>query len=127
MTKETTDQRGERIAAELRAATREAAGVLKDMQSTLAKARDLVDRYAATRIEEVMNGYLKQCQAAVDGWNTDMQADVNRLQQKAAEVKQHLLDTLGDLYDIKITETHEVPGVPDAVRHIEGTFVPKRR
>jgi hypothetical protein len=122
---ETSAERGERIVAELREATAEAAGVLKDLTATLGKARAMIDQYAATQVETVMNGYLKLCQKAVDGWNAEMQADMNRLRTQVNERMQELIARLGDLYDIKIIESHEIPGMPGSVHEITGTFVPK--
>lgn len=125
MTKESAEARAERITRELRAATVEAAGVLKDLTTALAGARKMADQYAAHQVETVMNGYLKLCQSAVDQWNADMQADVARLQEMAAKRTQEIIDSLGELWNIEMTEKQEIPGIPDAVRTVTGRFVRK--
>lgn len=62
MTKETTDQRGERIAAELREATAEAAGVLKDMRAVIREVRELLPRAARMAVASELLPHLQAMQ-----------------------------------------------------------------
>jgi hypothetical protein len=57
VTRESPDQRAERILAELRAATSEAAGVLKDLRAAQKSAREQVDDYLGKGVQDALNFY----------------------------------------------------------------------
>lgn len=76
MSRETPEQRAERILAELRAATTEAAGVLKDLQHAIKSARATVEQYTHDEVQKSLDGYTAQWQQAADGFHAEMKADI---------------------------------------------------
>jgi len=87
VTRENPLERAERITRELRAATAEAAGVLKDLQHTIASARGKIDEYAATELQKVCDAHFDRVQAIADQWHQDMIANFKEL--NAAAVQRH--------------------------------------
>lgn len=73
---ESPEARSERILAELRDATREAAGVLKDLKAAQAEARKQVDEYARGEVERVLARYTTEWQAGADEFHAEMKADI---------------------------------------------------
>ncbi len=57
MSRESPEARAERILAELREATREAAGVLKDLAAAQKSAREQVDDYLGKGVQDALNFY----------------------------------------------------------------------
>lgn len=70
--------RAERILAELRAATTEAAGVLKDLERGMKQAREQVDGYYSTRVKTSLDEHTEQWQMWVDQFWSDANADLGR-------------------------------------------------
>lgn len=87
--KETPEARQERILAELRAATAEAAGVLKDLQRTIESARERVDEYAVPQIDALAHQTANEMTADIrqlgERLTAKMQAAVNAHEAKIAE------------------------------------------
>lgn len=75
--------RAERIAAELRAATAEAAGILKDLRSEAKRARSQVDEYLHDQVQAAMNHYAEAVQAGCEQFNRDAHADLQRHMDQA--------------------------------------------
>lgn len=59
MAREGSEERAVRLLAELHEATREAAGVLKDLTALTSKARVMVEEYARTEVEEFIRAAVK--------------------------------------------------------------------
>lgn len=83
MSRETPEARAARILAELRAATVEAAGVLKDLQAAARKARGQVDEYLHSEVENTLNGYVRQVEEHGLRVLKLASAEVNRVSQNA--------------------------------------------
>ena len=64
---ESPEERAERITAELRAATSEAAGLLKDLKAVQRAARAQVDEYAHDEVSRALN-------EAAEQWGTELTA-----------------------------------------------------
>lgn len=69
--------RAERITAELRAATAEAAGVLKDLTHAVRQARATVEEYCATEVQRALDENTRHVQSLVDSWNEEARTHIN--------------------------------------------------
>lgn len=79
---ESPEARAERILAELRAATSEAAGVLKDLVKAIASARGQVEEYLHAEVEQALHEYQQ-----------DMIAGTRRItSEHEAKVTQRVID-----------------------------------
>lgn len=76
MSRESPEARAERILAELREATREAAGVLKDLARAQAEAHRQVEDYAHDEVERALAKYTTRWQAEADRFHAEMKADI---------------------------------------------------
>lgn len=69
---ESADQRAERLIRELREVTAEAAGVRKDMESTLKGARAMIEGYLRDEVQRELNRFTAEWQGHLDrmgqGW-----------------------------------------------------------
>lgn len=74
---EPPDQRAERLTAELRTATREAAEVLKDLTRAMRGTRAQVDEYLHDQVQHDLDKNTRLVQSLIDEWNRDMAADMN--------------------------------------------------
>ena len=122
MTREDPLERAQRITRELRAATAEAAGVLKDLRATLRGAHEMVDAYAASEVSAVMNTHLQTCQDNVDQWYRDMTEDHKRVCDQAQEIHAKLLTRLGAGFEMVIDKKYD-PGDGSSIT-ILGTLKP---
>lgn len=85
---ESPEARAERITAELREATREAAGILKDLAAAMREARAQADGYAHDVVESTLAKYTDSWQEAADQFHADMREDVTgRIVQWVAVVQ----------------------------------------
>lgn len=73
---ESPTERAERILAELRAATAEAAGVLKDLAAAQKSAREQIDHYLGDEVQKAHKHYTAQWQAGAEQFIADMRQDV---------------------------------------------------
>lgn len=73
---ESPEARAERILAELREATREAAGVLKDLAAAQKSAREQIDDYLHDEVERVLAKYTTTWQEGADQFHAEMKADI---------------------------------------------------
>lgn len=79
---ESPEARARRIIEELREATRDAAGALKDLQAAARQARSQVDEYLGD-----------ECQAALDKTNENLIAEMRRVQaEHEKKVIQRVID-----------------------------------
>lgn len=78
MAKETPEERAERILAELREATAEAAGVAKDLRAAAKAAREQIDNYLGTEVNNAHKLYTQQWQASAEQFIADMRSDVTQ-------------------------------------------------
>lgn len=85
MSKESPEARAERILAELRAATAEAAGVLKDLNTARTAARKQVDEYLHAEVEKALNGYVAQVEEHGLRIVKLASAEVNRVSKNAVD------------------------------------------
>lgn len=63
--------RAERIGAELRAATQEAAGMLKDLRAAMKEARAQVDEYLHTEVQAALDTTMADLQQVAHSFATD--------------------------------------------------------
>jgi len=117
--RESAEARAERIAAELRAATAEAAGTLKDLVAVIASARKSVDEYAAREIERVMNLHLVKCQESVDQWYRDMVENVNAVRARVDEAEANLSTQLDKTFQVPLEQAHKFQALLETMPHIE--------
>lgn len=75
--------RAERILGELREATTEAAGVLKDLRAAMKQARDQVDGYYSERVKVDLDRHTQSWQAEIDQWWREAKADLQRIVSNA--------------------------------------------
>lgn len=75
--------RAERITAELRAATAEAAGMLKDLARAVRQAREAVEGYCATEVQRALDENTRHVQSLVDGWNQEAMTHINGVIERA--------------------------------------------
>jgi len=71
--------RAERITAELREVTREAAGVLKSLQVAAKNARAMVDEYYSDQVKTVLDAHTAKWQADIDQFWADAQTDIKKV------------------------------------------------
>jgi hypothetical protein len=71
--------RAERVTAELREASREAAGVLKDLRVLMKSAREQVDGYYSANVKAALDEHTQTWTADVDQWWSDAKADLQRM------------------------------------------------
>lgn len=109
MSREDPLARAERITAELRVATAEAAGVLKDLHAVIKAARTMADQYAAHEVSRVMNEHLRRCQSLADTWYADMVQDHNTTMDKLTDAQQNLLDRLGKGFELSFVPPDSDP------------------
>lgn len=97
-------ERAERITAELREATREAAGVLKDLRTAMREARIQVDGYLATEVQKASDHYMTQWQAGCDQFYEDFRQDVADKINQAQHDTHAMLGSIGAI-DVLIKAT----------------------
>lgn len=124
MTREDPQARAERITAELRAATAEAAGVLKDLTAVIKSAIDMVDKYAAHEVSRVMNAHLRRAQEISDQWHAKMKADGIEAMAKMNAAHQVLLTELSQGFDL-VLKRDDGQG-PEETINLTGTMRPKQ-
>lgn len=91
MTRETPEERSERILAELREATREAAGVLKDLQAAAKEARAQADDYLGKGVQDALNFYKAQVEEVCQHYADEARKDIaGHLTQWAAVIKNEI-------------------------------------
>lgn len=103
MTKETTDKRGERIAAELRAATSEAAGVLKDLRATISEVRALLPVAARMAVASELLPHLEAMQQSITDTIYAAELEVrNRFNETSEDVEALMNDMVarGNIYKL---------------------------
>lgn len=74
---ESPEARAERIIGELRAATADAAGVVKDLERVAKLARAQIDEYLPREVERIVNTYVAQVQGDLDQWQLDMHTEIS--------------------------------------------------
>lgn len=111
--------RAERIAGELRAATAEAAGVLKDLTAAIRRARAQVDEYAAHEVERVMKLHLDTCQAAVDQWYKDMVANVNQINERFTVAEGQMTERLARTFTVPLDQARKFEELLNTMPHVE--------
>lgn len=90
---ESREDRAERLTAELRAATSEAAGVLKDLTRMMREARAQVDEYAAERVAAQLDNLATQAVDLLKEQNDDFLAKFAEARDAACvEADEHLRD-----------------------------------
>lgn len=97
MTRESPEARAERILAELRAATAEAAGVLKDLDAAAKRARRQVDGYLHDEVQKAHNEYTAQLQAGADKFITDHLAHLDKCAEKVARQAETTIRNAGTI------------------------------
>jgi hypothetical protein len=117
--RESAEARAERITLELRAATSEAAGAVKDLALVLASARKMVDEYAAREIERVMNLHLVKCQESVDQWYRDMVKNVDAVRARVDEAEANLGAQLDRTFEIPLEQAHKFQALLETMPRIE--------
>lgn len=91
MTRESPEERSERIRDELREATREAAGVLKDLQAAAKEARAQADDYLGKGVQDALNFYKAQVEEVCQHYADEARKDITQhLTQWAAVVKNEI-------------------------------------
>lgn len=70
--------RAERLIAELREATREAAGVVKDLERAMKQAREQVDGYYSTKVKATLDAHTER-------WDTEV---IERLRKMTEQVNE---------------------------------------
>jgi hypothetical protein len=106
--RESPEERAERILAELRAATSEAAGVLKDLQAAARTARAQIDEYLPREVERVVNAYIEQVQQQLDAWHAAMIADVQASMDRAAARADRAIDAAVGIEMLAMVVVREV-------------------
>lgn len=79
MTREAPEERAARILAELRAATAEAAGVLKDLKAAAKAARVQADDYLGQGVNEALLHYKAEVEQVAQHYNTECHKDLTRM------------------------------------------------
>lgn len=105
MSRETPEARAERILAELRAATAEAAGVLKDLQHTIKGARAQVEEYLHDECERALI--------------ENTRSVVNTAKRVCAEHEAHVIARVIDYAALIEANFSREALVREAVNHIE--------
>lgn len=105
---ESAEERAQRITAELRTATSQAAGVLRDLERVIKNARHLVDEYAANEVSRVMNHHLAQMQALADQWNRDMFADHARVMKRLDESRERIIAALDMEFQVPLQQAENL-------------------
>lgn len=119
-------ERAERIGAELRAATQEAAGLLKDLRAAMKEARAQVDEYLHTEVQAVLNANTVHVQSLVDAWNEEARGHVEGVIKRAADRADAIIESastiasLGEaLVDQVARNTRYIDGVPHIIYGVE--------
>lgn len=110
MARETSVERAQRLVGELREASAEAAGVLKDLQALIRSARAMADEYAAHQVQDVMNAHLRRCQQLANEWYADFKADGQQRLDSFNTAQQQLLDRLAAGFEMVIDTTDAPAG-----------------
>jgi ElaB/YqjD/DUF883 family membrane-anchored ribosome-binding protein len=97
MSRETPEQRAERILAELRAAASEAAGVLKDLQAAAKDARRQVDEYASKNMTQSLNDLLEQLNAGGRKFIVDHLAHLDEQAERVARQAETTIKNAGTI------------------------------
>lgn len=110
MTRESPEARAERILGELRAATAEAAGVVKDLERVIRLARERVDEYAIPQIDAKVN---------------ETAADIRRDYLALAQSWQEKINVVFETYDARIaTYVEREPLITAAVNQVYTELAP---
>lgn len=125
MTREDPAERAERITRELREATAEAAGVLKDLQAVIRSARAQVDEYAAKEVSDVMNAHLQRTQQLADEWHAEMKADGQRALDRFMTTQQELIDKLAKGFEMRIDDPNRPGDEHSETFTLTGMLVPR--
>lgn len=78
-------ERAERLLTELREATAEAAGVVKDLRRAMKEAREQVDGYYSAKVKASLDEHTATWTEEIDQWWSDAKTDVKKI--TAAAVK----------------------------------------
>lgn len=79
MTRESPEDRAVRIAAELREATREAAGVLKDLLAGAKQAREQADDYLGTGVQTAFDHYKNEVETVGQHYLDEAKKDIAKM------------------------------------------------
>lgn len=80
---ESPEQRAERILTELREATSEAAGVLRDLLRAGRTAREQVDDYLGKGVQDALNHYKTEVETVAQHYAAEARKDVESFSTKA--------------------------------------------
>lgn len=72
-------ERAERLLAELRTATAEAAGVVKDLRRAMKEARELVDGYYSAKVKAALDAHTASWQGDIEQFWRDAKEDLQRI------------------------------------------------
>jgi ElaB/YqjD/DUF883 family membrane-anchored ribosome-binding protein len=94
---ESPTERAERILTELRAATSEAAGVLKDLQAAAKDARKQVDEYASANMTRSLNNLLDQLNKGGNKFIADHLAHLDERAERVARQAETTIKNAGTI------------------------------
>lgn len=77
--REEPTERAERLLAELRTATAEAAGVVKDLRKAMKEAREQIDEYYSAKVKASLDEHTAMWTDEIDQWWSDAKTDVKRI------------------------------------------------
>lgn len=119
--KESPEARAERLTAELRAATSEAAGMLKDAKAMIKQVREMlpaeVDTMMVERIQPVMGDHVGVITQIIQAVETEMVARFNRTQKQLSDLMHAFLET-GHIIEITDVTYERVKKVDDLLERL---------
>lgn len=117
---QSTPERAEQAAQELRTLIREAHEAAKDLRAAMKEARAQVDEYLTVEVVKVINDYTRQTENAVRETAQMARADMQRLQSAARSALQIVADTHAEVV-IRLLE------LTDATMERAHDTLPQRR
>lgn len=120
MTRETTEQRGERIAAELREATAVAAGVLKDMRAVIREVRELLPVAARMAVASELLPHLEAMQQRIMQGITAAETEISNRFNETSEGLEALMNDFvarGNLYKLGMPVVEGVKAVEEIIEN----------
>lgn len=120
MTRETTEQRGKRIAGELRAATADAAGVLKDMRAVIREVRELLPVAARMAVASELLPHLEAMQQRIMQGITAAETEISNRFNETSEGLEALMNDFvarGNLYKLGMPVVEGVKAVEEIIEN----------
>lgn len=133
MARPSPEERAQKLLAELREATSEAAGVVKDLHRAMREARAQVDEYLHDRVQADLDAHTASWQSDAQAFVDQARADTQHHAQPAVERAQSAIDkaasieVLSELLAARMAaiyrRTPEGPGVLDYGSELGDGFI----